>query len=603
MAGEDDNKVGMAECGSCRAVIPIDSKACPECNTSFHGVSDEALGECGACKSLVPLDSTRCPECSVLFVADNVVDVLRQWVANTGIDLRKLFDKFDENGDGMIDSSELREGLLSLNLADLPPSQVERLVQEIDEDDNGVIDLDEFIDILSTEVDGTGTEEAEIDTSTHEEAEDTDTADEETNAEDDEVDDDLETDDDVHHDDADDDADEVDEISEDGGGTSVAFVDEERDGDDGAESHKDVVSLKNPLLELANMMDDLGISAQRVFNDLDRDGNGSISKDELMKLIETDYGESMDMEALEMLMEQLDEDGDGSVDLAEFYDSLENLDDHEDTVEETEEEDYFPTAMQKRMMSKAWNDSVWPILHTGFALMLILVLVNALVGPVDGSGGAVVYEPMQSGLVPNDVNPGDVFPCDEKYQEGGCSNSLTPFSGKNGASSMPKGFYFDGIVFLILSLIGLTASLFMHLVRVPAWRARARAMREFEADKADAAQDGEGEGESGDEAGAEPSEATEANMDEADELADDDDIDLDASDSDEDVEDLESDTEDADEEANDEIDIGSHIGLVFDDEEVFGTIVEFDDEEGTVTIEEDGTGDLVTGYQDDMFLE
>jgi len=599
MAGEDDNKVGMAECGSCRAVIPIDSKACPECNTSFQGVSDEALGECGACKSLVPLDSTRCPECSVLFVADDVVDVLRQWVANTGIDLRKLFDKFDENSDGMIDSSELREGLLSLNLADLPPSQVERLVQEIDEDDNGVIDLDEFIDILSSEVDGTETQETEVDVSTDEGAVDADSANEETNAGADEVDDDLDTDDDVHHDDVDDNADEVDEIREVGEGTSVASMDDERDIDDGDEGHKDVVSLKNPLLELANMMDDLGISAQRVFNDLDRDGNGSISKDELMKLIETDYGESMDMEALEMLMEQLDEDGDGSVDLAEFYDSLENLDDHEDTVEEAEEEDYFPTAMQKRMMSKAWNDSVWPILHTGFALMLILVLVNALVGPVDGSGGAVVYEPMQSGLVPNDVNPGDVFPCDEKYQEGGCSNSLTPFSGKDGASSMPKGFYVDGIVFMILSLIGLTLSLFMHLVRVPAWRARARAMREFEADKADAAHDAEGDGETGDEANAEPSEATEEDMDGDDET----DIDEDDSDLDEDVDDLDDDTEDAGEEANDEIDIGSRIGLVFDDEEVFGTIVEFDDEEGTVTIEEDGSGDLVTGYQDDMFLE
>jgi len=599
MAGEDDNKVGMAECGSCRAVIPIDSKACPECNTSFQGVSDEALGECGACKSLVPLDSTRCPECSVLFVADDVVDVLRKWVANTGIDLRKLFDKFDENSDGMIDSSELREGLLSLNLADLPPSQVERLVQEIDEDDNGVIDLDEFIDILSSEVDGTETQETEVDVSADEGAVDADSANEETNAGADEVDDDLDTDDDVHHDDVDDNADEVDEIREVGEGTSVASMDDERDIDDGDEGHKDVVSLKNPLLELANMMDDLGISAQRVFNDLDRDGNGSISKDELMKLIETDYGESMDMEALEMLMEQLDEDGDGSVDLAEFYDSLENLDDHEDTVEEAEEEDYFPTAMQKRMMSKAWNDSVWPILHTGFALMLILVLVNALVGPVDGSGGAVVYEPMQSGLVPNDVNPGDVFPCDERYQEGGCSNSLTPFSGKNGASSMPKGFYVDGIVFMILSLIGLTSSLFMHLVRVPAWRARARAMREFEADKADAAHDAEGDGETGDEANAEPSEATEEDMDGDDET----DIDEDDSDLDEDVDDLDDDTEDADEEANDEIDIGSRIGLVFDDEEVFGTIVEFDDEEGTVTIEEDGSGDLVTGYQDDMFLE
>jgi len=54
---------------------------------------------------------------------------------------------------------------------------------------------------------------------------------------------------------------------------------------------------------------------------------------------------------------------------------------------------------------------------------------------------------------------------------------------------------------------------------------------------------------------------------------------------------------------DDEIDIGSYIGLVLEDEEVFGTIIEFDDDEGLVTIEEDGTGDLVTGYQDDMFLE
>ena len=60
------------------------------------------------------------------------------------------------------------------------------------------------------------------------------------------------------------------------------------------------------------------------------------------------------------------------------------------------------------------------------------------------------------------------------------------------------------------------------------------------------------------------------------------------------------DDEDGDEDA---IDIGSHIGLMFDDEEVFGTIIEFDDEEETVTIEEDGTGDLVTGYQEDMFIE
>ena len=63
------------------------------------------------------------------------------------------------------------------------------------------------------------------------------------------------------------------------------------------------------------------------------------------------------------------------------------------------------------------------------------------------------------------------------------------------------------------------------------------------------------------------------------------------------------DEEDDEEYEDDEIDIGSHIGLLLDDEEVFGVIIEFDDDEGLVTIEEDGTGDLVTGYQDDMFID
>ena len=149
MSDDELDSVAMAECGACRAVIPIDSESCPECNTNFSGISEDALGECGGCQALVPLDSTRCPECGVLFVADDVVDILRQWVADTGINIRKLFDRFDENSDGTIDSSELKQGLLSLNLADLPPSQVDRLVVEIDADGNGLIDLDEFDAILN----------------------------------------------------------------------------------------------------------------------------------------------------------------------------------------------------------------------------------------------------------------------------------------------------------------------------------------------------------------------------------------------------------------------------------------------------------------------
>ena len=61
--------------------------------------------------------------------------------------------------------------------------------------------------------------------------------------------------------------------------------------------------------------------------------------------------------------------------------------------------------------------------------------------------------------------------------------------------------------------------------------------------------------------------------------------------------------EKSEDEPDEEIDIGSHIGLALEDEEVYGKIIEFDDDEGTVTIKEDGSGEEITGYQEDIFLE
>ena len=43
-------------------------------------------------------------------------------------------------------------------------------------------------------------------------------------------------------------------------------------------------------------------------------------------------------------------------------------------------------------------------------------------------------------------------------------------------------------------------------------------------------------------------------------------------------------------------------GLELDGKEYFGEIVEFDDDEGTVTIETED-GDEITGDQDDMFID
>ena len=592
MSDEEVESVAMAECGACRAIIPIDSESCPECGTNFSGISEDALGECGACHSLVPLDSTSCPECGVLFVADDVVDILRKWVADTGINIRKLFDRFDDNNDGTIDSSELREGLLSLNLADLPPSQVDRLVAQIDADGNGLIDLDEFDTILS----GTEAESADLTIEASEESDTTEEVEEESEAEVPEEDDEAQEEvaqptveeeelvediDDEDFDLEDDDA----EVNEEASDEVAATV---SDTDDAVSD--EVEEEVHPLAALAALMDEHEVSAQRMFNELDVDGNGSISLEELRTTLEKNYSDELDLDDVNALMDAVDDDGDGMIDITEFYDSMESLDDHDEAVEAHEPEKEFPTPWQKRMMSKSWNDAVWPILHVGFGILIALVLVNALFGPVDGSGGSIAYEPNDSGLIPGGgLVAGDIYACDENYQAGGCPNSLTPLAGENGASSMPKGFYWDGLLVLMFSTVGLIGSLFLHLVKAPEWRARVKAMKEFEGDKADAT-----------------SEVDERLTDESDDEMEDSE---DTTDGEEEIEDVDHEDEMEDEASDDDadeedaIDIGSHIGLVFDDEEVFGVIVEFDDEEETVTIEEDGTGDLVTGYQEDMFIE
>jgi Ca2+-binding EF-hand superfamily protein/RNA polymerase subunit RPABC4/transcription elongation factor Spt4 len=586
---EEKQSIGMAECGACRAIIPIDSEVCPECGTSFSGVSEDALGECGACKALVPLDSTRCSECGVLFVADDVVDILRQWVADTGVNIRKLFEKFDENNDGTIDSQELKRGLLSLNLADLPPSQVDRLVEEIDADGNGVIDLDEFDKILSGEetVDGSEQEESVEHSETDEDVDDEgvvgppsiEITSDNSSIEEDEEDDSEEVD--VEDSSVEEDIDNEDFDLEDDDDDEEASDDAQ--GDEGQEE----VSTfnKHPLAALAEMMDEHEISAQRMFNELDADGNGMISLNELRTMLEEKYGDVLEIDDVEAIMEGVDDDGDGMIDITEFIESMEDLEDHEEAVETHDQDKEFPSVWQKRMMSKSWNDNLWPIIHVGFGILIALVLVNALVGPVDGSGGPIAYVPIDGGVVPSGLEAGEIYPCDEKYQEGGCSNSLTPFGGENGATSMPKGFYADGVMLLILAIGGIIASLFLHLIKAPEWRARVKAMKEFEDDKSDA------------------SETTDEDDGDEDDDDDHDDDDDDDHDDDDDEDDDDHDDDGDDDDDDDDIDIGSHIGLTFDDEEVFGKIIEFDDDEGTVTIEEDGSGDHITGYQEDMFIE
>ncbi len=608
MSEETNEEIAMAECGACRAIVPLNSENCAECGVSFSGVSDEALGECGACGGLVPLDSTKCIHCGTIFVADDVVEVLRKWLNETGISIPILFRKFDSNDDGRIDSSELKSGLLSLNLADLPPSQVERLIETIDEDGDGLIDLQELHFTITGERLTTDGDSKDVDTIPEEDSEEDESDEEES---DDESDDDESEDDDEDDDSEDDDEDDDDE-SEDDDEDDGDDDDDEDDDDESEEEDEEIENLDDmiedldveefetqSLLELiSNAMDEKGDSPNKFFNSLDKDGNGFVSVEEFTSTIESLIDRGVSSKDIESFLVNTDGDDDGSIDIVEFVSALESLDDVDEAIDDDsrlskKKDKTFPTDLQRSMMGKQWNDVYWPLIHFAFGLFIALWVINGLggIGPlsVDGSGGNVELE-TSSKLGYLDWQEGDIYPCDAEIQVGECKNSLTPLAGED--TSMPAGFYWDGLLFMALGAVGMIGSMVMHFVVVPGWRARSKAMKEV-VDDADEARSVESEDEDAEEDISEPETDEEESEDEED-----------SEDYSEEMDDEESDEEDdSDDDEVDEIDIGSHIGLTFEDEEVFGVIVEFDDDEETVTIEEDGTGDLVTGYQEDMFVE
>lgn len=620
MSDETKEEVPMAECGACRAIVPLNSENCPECNISFTGVSDEALGECGACHGLVPLDSTKCPHCGTIFVADDVVEVLRKWLETTGISIPTLFKKFDTNNDNLIDSSELKTGLLSLNLADLPPSQVERLVNTIDEDGDGQIDLSELhetitgVEYESEEIDQPSTDTEpekddsvdEVDGDSDEDEKPLENTDEDSD-EGSEKDDSMEDSMDVDPDEEDDDVLESDEVEDEPDVESEEiedFEDEELDEgyvaemDDVDEIDNEIQSPQSILQLISDAMDESGDSPNKFFNALDNDGNGQISAAEFKESISDLIGSEVTHKDIESFLSDADEDNDGTIDIIEFVEILESLDDTDDAIDDEARlskkvDKPFPTDLQRKMMGKKWNDVVWPLIHMTFGLFIAAWLINGMggIGPlsVSGEGGPIALETSYK-IGYESWEEGDIYPCEPDVQVGECRNSLTPLSGDS--SSMPAGFYWDGILMMVLGTVGLLGSLAMHFVVVPGWRARSKAMKEVSDDTDEARTEN-----SNDEDDAESEADVEEEADDGEELDDEEEV----FDDEEDDESEDDEEEDADD--DDEIDIGSHIGLAFEDEDVFGTIIEFDDEEETVTIEEDGSGDLVTGYQKDIFLE
>jgi len=57
----------------------------------------------------------------------------------------KIFQQFDADGNGHIDSKEVREVLLGIGEKDVPGYRVRELIEEVDTNKNGTIEFDEFL--------------------------------------------------------------------------------------------------------------------------------------------------------------------------------------------------------------------------------------------------------------------------------------------------------------------------------------------------------------------------------------------------------------------------------------------------------------------------
>ena len=611
-----DEDIPMAQCGACDSIIPLDSESCPECNVRFGGMSEEELGECGACQAIIPADSTSCSNCGAVFVEQEPI------VEETVVVPAQIPDSTAETPEAdeiqetsaIVDAPEEPE---DSEVADEIEELLETPVAQVDDTHNESDASEENdVEVESTEED----ESTQLQENIEESEEDIpDITDEEPSIESEdseEVSDDaIESEEEIDYEEdslenmMDDLVDDLeDEESEEG--VEEEVIEEEKEPEKVMEESEIVMAFENLALAIAAK----GMTAAEAFGEMDSSDDHLIDAPELQKGIEKIAGEKLVPKQVTAILNYLDTDGDRRVDPNELVKALEDL---RIGIQpgKLPKVKSFPSPLQKFLMGKKANDIVYPIAYFLMVTFIGLWVVNGMGLLVDGTGGTVVYEGgtdqwggeitqanwnlCQSDALDEMIDPcqgtvsiGETYPCDPALDPNKCQNSLTPFSGTDGASSMPAAFYGDGVFMIILGVIGLAATAYLHLMYAPSLRERAKngSKNEEESEDEDDSATSESEKDDSEEDDSEEDEDYEEEGSALDAP-----VDLEIAE--------ESDDEDDEEEYDDDdIDVGDWIGLEVDGEEFFGEIVEFDDDEGTVTIETED-GEEITGDQEDMFLD
>lgn len=604
-----DEDIPMAQCGACNSIIPLDSESCPVCNVRFGGTSEQELGECGACEAIIPADSTSCPSCGAVFVETHVESDTQPDDSSDTIQDEIVVDATPKPSVISTETEEIQESDTNTEMEEAQTTEADEIQDVADETDDVELVHEDATDGDSDseedQVTKEDTDDVTIDPIEEKiledisDSEDSETVvDANTESEEDSGEDTIETMMDDLVDDLDSEQSDEDPDEE---------VVEEKEPEAVIEDSEIVMAFENLALAIAAK----GMTAAEAFGEMDSSDDNLLDAPELQKGIENIAGEKLIPKHVTAILNYLDTDGDRRIDPNELVKALEDL---RIGIQpgKLPKVKTFPSPLQKFLMGKKANDILYPIAYFLMVTFIGIWVVNGMGLIVDGTGGTVVYEGgtdqwggeisqanwnlCESDALDDMIDPcqgtvsvGETYPCDPTLDANKCQNSLTPFSGTDGASSMPAGFYGDGIFMIILGVIGLAAIAYLHLLYAPSLRERVKKGTSKEDDNESTDEDEEEDEESDkQEIIDEEDEYEEENALEAP-------VDLEI------VEDSE-DEEDEDEDYDDDIDVGDWIGIEVDGEEFFGEIIEFDDDEGTVTIETED-GEEVTGDQDDMFLD
>ena len=643
MTNETTEDNPMAECGACGSIIPLNSESCPDCGAVFGQVSEVSLGECGACGTIQPADNLKCVNCGVSFVEETeavstvqeTVDEEPTIVTNEVIETVDVEEspKTDETTDVAtttvveqeITTQEVVEtsSTTETSAPDITEETVQESITVEEEADLESTDSSEVSEESAIDEEETVVEEQQVDEIEEQVPEKTETVDE---LDDDDAVDTTETpgndEQEIDNEEPESEVNIVDDLLHELDDETSEEESNEEEVDD-VEDEETEVTVHQTITDqevitafenLALAIASTGLTAAEAFGKIDKNEDGLIDGPKQKKGIEEIGGEKLLPSHVKLIMKYLDKDDDNRIDPEELLGALDGLGFgiKPGKIPKVKKKKEFPSGAQKIIMSKTANDVYYPVLYFLFVTFIGLWVVNGMGLLVDGTGGTIEYQGHEESWGTSEegswdicdaevdtmpdpcmgtVRMGETYPCDPDLDPNKCENSLTIFSGENGASSMPADFYADGIFMIILGVLGIGGTAYLHLVYAKSLRERAKVLKGESTTDSEETEDDETEKEQEDG-------ALEAPKNLVIEDSEEDETDRDSEDDEEDVEEQ----DDEDSEDDDDIDIGSWVGLDIDGDEFFGEIIEFDDDEGTVTIETED-GEEIIGYQDEMFLD